>query len=62
MIVRKAFKFELMPNGEQIRKMKQFSGCSRFVYNRALAWQNEQYEKDKTFKFSYFKLVNMLPE
>ena len=62
MIVRKAFKFELMPNGEQIRKMKQFSGCSRFVYNRALAYQNEQYEKDKTFKFSYTKLANLLPE
>lgn len=62
MIVRKAFKFELMPNGEQIRKMKQFSGCSRFVYNRALAYQNEQYEKDKTFKFSYVKLTNLLPK
>ena len=24
MLIRKAFKFELMPNGEQIRKMKQF--------------------------------------
>ena len=42
--------------------MKQFSGCSRFVYNRALAYQNEQYEKDKTFKFSYTKLANLLPE
>lgn len=62
MLIRKAFKFELMPNGEQIRKMKQFSGCSRYVYNRALAWQNEQYEKDKTFKFNYFRLVSMLPE
>ena len=62
MMVRKAFKFELMPNDEQIRKMKQFSGCSRFVYNRALAYQNEQYEKDKTFKFSYAKLANLLPE
>ena len=62
MLIRKAFKFELMPNGEQIRKMKQFSGCSRYVYNRALAWQNEQYEKDKTFKFNYFKLASLLPE
>ena len=58
----KAFKFEIMPNGEQIRKMNQFSGCSRFVFNRALAYQNEQYEKDKSFKFSYAKLANMLPE
>lgn len=42
----KAFKFELMPNGEQIRKMKQFCGCARFVFNRALAYQNMQYEAD----------------
>ena len=62
MLVRKAFKFELMPNGEQTRKMKQFAGCSRFVFNKALAYQNEQYEADNSFKFSYFKLVNMLPE
>ena len=62
MIIHKAFKFEIMPNGEQIRKMKQFSGCSRFVYNRALAYQNEQYETDKSFKISYTKLANLLPE
>ena len=62
MKLRKAFKFELMPNGEQIRKMKQFCGCSRFVFNRALAWQDEQYEADKSFRFSYVKLANLLPE
>ena len=62
MKIHKAFKFELIPNGEQVRKMKQFSGCARFVYNRALAYQNEQYEKDKTFKFSYVKLTKLLPE
>ena len=62
MLVCKAFKFELMPNGEQTRKMKQFCGCSRFVFNKALAYQNEQYEADNSFKFSYFKLQNLLPE
>ena len=62
MLVRKAFKFELMPNGEQTRKMKQFAGCSRFVFNKALAYQNEQYEADNSFKFSYYKLQNLLPE
>ena len=61
MKIRKAFKFELMPNGAQIRKMKQFCGCSRFVFNRALAWQNEQYEVDKSFKLSYYKLTSLLP-
>jgi len=58
----KAFKFELIPNSEQIRKMKQFCGCSRFVFNRALAWQNEQYDADETFKFSYTQVANFLPE
>ena len=67
MQLRKAFKFEIMPNGEQIRRIKQFCGCSRFVFNRALAWQNEQYEQyeqyeqDNSVKFSYTKIANLLP-
>ena len=61
-MIRKAFKFEIMPNGAQIRKMKQFCGCSRFVFNRALVYRNEQYEADKSFKFSYNKIANLLPE
>ena len=62
MLVRKAFKFEMMPNDEQTRKMKRFAGCSRFVFNKALAYQNEQYQQDNSFKFSYFKLTSLLPE
>ena len=62
MLIRKAIKFELMPSGTQIRKMKQFCGCSRFVFNKALAYQNEQYEADKSFKFSYTKITNFLPQ
>ena len=62
MQILKAFKFELMPNGAQIRKMNQFCGCSRFVFNRALAYQNEQYQQDQTFTFSYTKIANLLPE
>ena len=57
-----AYKFELMPNGEQIRAMCRFAGSCRFVYNKALAWQNEQYQADNSFKFSYTKLANLLPE
>ena len=62
MQILKAFKFELMPNGAQIRRLKQFCGCSRFVFNRALVYRNEQYEADKSFKFSYNKIANLLPE
>src|SRR6266702_577517 len=38
-----AFKFELMPTGEQARKMRQFAGACRFVYNKALALQQENH-------------------
>ena len=62
MLLRKAFKFEIMPNGEQRRKIKQFCGCCRFVFNRALAWQNEQYQQDSRHKFSYSKIANLLPQ
>lgn len=62
MLIRKAFKFEIRPNGEQIRKIKQFCGFSRFVFNRALAWQNEQYEQDNNQKFSYSKLTSLLSQ
>lgn len=61
MNIRKAFKFKLAPNGEQIRKLKQFCGCSRFVFNKALGWQNEQYKADNGFKFRYTKIANLLP-
>ncbi|MFB9145001.1 RNA-guided endonuclease InsQ/TnpB family protein [Halomonas alkalicola] len=38
-----AFKYELMPNGEQVRKMRQFAGMARYVFNRGLALQKERY-------------------
>lgn len=57
-----AYKFELMPNGEQSIAMRQYAGCCRVVYNKALAWQNEQYQADNTFKFSYTKIANLLPQ
>ena len=61
MKILKAFQFELMPNGAQVRQMKRFCGCARFVFNRALAYQNEQYQADKSFRFSYNKVANLLP-
>lgn len=56
-----AYKFELMPNGEQSCAMRQYAGCCRVVYNKALAWQNTQYQADNTFKFGYTKIANLLP-
>ena len=31
------------------------------LFNKALAWQIEQYAADKTVKFSYTALANLLP-
>jgi putative transposase len=44
-----AFKFELMPNGQQMRKMSQFAGMCRFVFNQALALQKENHEAGNKF-------------
>lgn len=62
MRIKKAFKYELMPNGADIRKMRQFCGCSRFVYNRALAYNEEQRKVNPDFKFSYAKIAVLLPK
>ena len=60
MLKRQAFKFELMPNGEQNRRIKQFCGCARFVFNKALDGQKQAYEADNQTKFSYTKIANQL--
>ena len=62
MLKRQAFKFELMPNGEQNRRIKQFCGCARFVFNKALDGQKQAYEADNNTTFSYTKIANLLPQ
>ena len=42
---RQAFRYELMPNGEQARRMQRFAGCCRFVFNEALALQKARHER-----------------
>ena len=39
-----AFKFELMPDGQQQRCMRRFAGACRFVFNQALALQKSNHE------------------
>jgi len=39
-----AFKYELMPTGEQQRQMRRFAGSCRFVFNQALALQQTNRE------------------
>ncbi|VWB99067.1 RNA-guided endonuclease InsQ/TnpB family protein [Burkholderia lata] len=56
-----AFKFELMPNGEQQRDMRRFAGSCRFVYNKALALQKENYEAGGKF-IGYVAMAKHLME
>ena len=44
-----AFQFEVQLDGEQEGDMFRFSGCCRFVFNKALALQKENYEAGKPF-------------
>ncbi|AOU97721.1 cytosine methyltransferase [Acidihalobacter yilgarnensis] len=54
-----AFKYELMPTGEQQRQMRRFAGSCRFVFNKALALQKERYEQGEK-KLGYAGLCKEL--
>ncbi|HHL3045247.1 TPA: RNA-guided endonuclease InsQ/TnpB family protein [Pseudomonas aeruginosa] len=56
-----AFKYELMPTGEQQRQMRRFAGSCRFVFNRALALQRGYYEQGQK-KLGYAGLCKRLTE
>ena len=56
-----AFKYELMPNGQQARQLRRFAGACRFVYNKALALQKERYEQGEN-KLGYAGLCKRLTE
>jgi putative transposase len=44
-----AYKYELKPNGQQLRDMRRFSGSCRFVFNKALALQKTHHEAGNKF-------------
>lgn len=54
-----AFKFELMPTGEQLHNMRCIAGSCRFVYNKALALQKDRYERGEK-KLGYAGLCKEL--
>jgi putative transposase len=54
-----AFKYELLPNGQQERQMRRFAGSCRFVYNKALALQKERHEQGQK-KLGYAGLCQLL--
>lgn len=51
-----AFRFELMPNGEQERSMRQFAGARRRVYNDALNLQQQRHARGEK-NLSYVRAV-----
>ncbi len=55
-----AYKYELIPNGDQLRAMRRFSGSCRFVYNKALALQKENHAAGNKF-ISYVAMAAKLP-
>lgn len=56
-----AFKYELQPDGEQELDMRRISGACRFVYNKALAIQKENYEAGNKF-INYVAMAKHLTE
>lgn len=58
---RQAFKYELMPSGEQQRFMRRVAGSCRFVFNKALAMQKERYAQGER-KLGYAGLCKLLTE
>jgi putative transposase len=56
-----AFKYELMPTGQQAHNMRRFAGSCRFVFNKALALQKERY-KSAEKKLGYAGLCKQLTE
>lgn len=56
-----AYKYELKPNGEQQRNMLRFAGSCRFVYNKALALQQERHTAGEK-KLGYSGLCTLLTE
>jgi putative transposase len=56
-----AYKYEILPNGEQQRRMRRFAGSCRFVFNQALALQKLRYERGEK-KLSYAGLCQLLTQ
>ena len=44
-----AYRFQIKPNGQQVKQMTQFAGCARKVWNLALAKQKDLYEAGGKF-------------
>jgi putative transposase len=56
-----AYKFELLATGVQQRDARRFAGACRFVFNKALALQEQHYNDGGSF-IRYETMANTNPE
>src|SRR6202790_1618557 len=56
-----AYKYEILPNGEQQRRMRRFAGSCRFVFNKARAVQKERCRRGEK-KLCYVGLCKLLTQ
>ena len=61
MLIQRSYQYELILNGEQVRKLKQFCGCCRFVFNRGLEEVKKYYNTTGHF-LNYVQLAAFLPK
>ena len=61
MLIQRSYQYELILNGEQVRKLKQFCGCCRFVFNRGLEEVKKYYNTTGHF-LNYVQLAEFLPK
>lgn len=61
MILRKGYRFRLKLRDGEEHKLAQFAGCCRFVWNRALAVQDELFRDEDQKLLSRATLLNLLP-
>ena len=61
MLIQRSYKYELILNGEQVRKLKQFCGCCRFVFNKGLE-EVKRYYDYTGYLLNYVQLAAFLPK
>ncbi len=61
MQILQAFKFQLVPRSSEAAAMHRFSGCCRFLWNKALALEKEVYASEGK-RLGYYTLASLLRE
>lgn len=56
-----AYQYQMMPNGEQILRMRRIAGSCRYVWNKSLALQQENQAAGEKF-INHFSMCKWLPE